>query len=82
MATQPVSDRENETGRLSRLIRDSYAASRGVYGARRALADLLEAGERYGKLSSFVDTGTKVLRKISIKIMPSHRWPAAQMFFI
>jgi putative transposase len=46
---KPVSDREKENGRLLGLIRDSYAASRGVYGARRAFADLPEAGESCGK---------------------------------
>lgn len=29
---RPVSDREKVNGRLFGLIRDSYAASRGVYG--------------------------------------------------
>lgn len=46
---KPVSDRERENGRLLGLIRDSYAASRGVYGARRVFADLREAGESCGK---------------------------------
>lgn len=46
---KPVSDREKENGRLLGLIRDSYAASRGVYGARRVFADLREAGESCGK---------------------------------
>lgn len=45
MATQACSDREKENGRLLGLIRDSYAASRDVYGARRVFADLREAGE-------------------------------------
>ncbi len=48
---KPVSDREKENGRLLGLIRDSYAASRGVYGARRVFADLREAGESCGKKS-------------------------------
>lgn len=46
---KPVSDREKENSRLLGLIRDSYAASRGVYGARRVFADLREAGESCGK---------------------------------
>jgi putative transposase len=42
---KPISDREQENNRLLRLIRDSYAASRGVYGASRVFGDLREAGE-------------------------------------
>ena len=42
---KPVSDREREDSRLLQLIRDSYVASRGVYGARRVFGDLREAGE-------------------------------------
>lgn len=46
---KPVSDREQENSRLLQLIRDSYAASRGVYGARRVFGDLREAGETCDK---------------------------------
>lgn len=46
---KPVSDREQDNARLLGLIRDSYVASRGVYGARRVFADLREAGETCGK---------------------------------
>ena len=46
---KPVSAREYDNARLLGLIRDSYAASRGVYGARRVFADLREAGETCGK---------------------------------
>lgn len=38
---KPVSDHERENSRLLQLIRDSYAASRGVYGVRRVFGDLL-----------------------------------------
>lgn len=44
-----VSDRKREDSRVLQLIRDFYAASRGVYGARRVFGDLREAGETCGK---------------------------------
>lgn len=46
---KPVSDHDIEDQRLLGLIRDSYVASGGVYGARRVLGDLREAGELCGK---------------------------------
>lgn len=46
---QPVSKREQDDQRLLGLIRHSYAASYGVYGARRVFGDLREAGESCGK---------------------------------
>ncbi|ULU23383.1 IS3 family transposase [Dyella terrae] len=46
---KPESDRAIEDRRLLGLIRDSYDASGGVYGARRVLGDLREAGEVCGK---------------------------------
>ncbi|MGE8450294.1 MAG: IS3 family transposase [Pseudomonadales bacterium] len=44
----PVSDRSKDDTRLLDLIRHSYAASHGVYGARRVFGDLREAGESCG----------------------------------
>lgn len=44
-----VSDRSKDDTRLLDLIRPSYAASHGVYGARRVFGDLHEAGERCGQ---------------------------------
>ncbi|MFB9984683.1 IS3 family transposase [Mesorhizobium kowhaii] len=44
----PVSDHAKEDARLLDLIRDSYSASHGVYGARRIFGDLREAGESCG----------------------------------
>lgn len=41
----PLSDRAKEDARLLDLIRASYNASHGVYGARRIFLDLREAGE-------------------------------------
>jgi putative transposase len=40
-----VSDRALEDSRLLVLIRASYRASHGIYGARRVFLDLREAGE-------------------------------------
>lgn len=49
---KPVSNREQENSRLLKLIRDSYAASRDVYGALRVFGDLREAGERAASTAS------------------------------
>lgn len=45
----PVSDRAKEDARLLRLIRASFKASQGVYGAPRVFLDLREAGETCSK---------------------------------
>ena len=46
---QPLSDRAIEDDRLLELIRESYAASGGIYGSPRVLLDLREAGESIGR---------------------------------
>lgn len=46
---RPQSDRAIENERLLGLIRDSYAASSGVYGSPRVFGDLREAGETCGR---------------------------------
>jgi putative transposase len=46
---KPLSDRAIEDQRLLGLIRASYAASHGVYGAPRIFLDLREAGETCSK---------------------------------
>ncbi len=46
---QPVSDRAQEDARLLRLIRASFTASQGIYGAPRVFLDLREAGETCSK---------------------------------
>jgi len=46
---EPVSDRAHENARLLRLIRASYVASHGIYGAPRIFLDLREAGETCSK---------------------------------
>lgn len=40
---EPLSDHAREDARLLELIRASYSASHGVYGARRIFGDLREA---------------------------------------
>lgn len=46
---QPVSRRAQEDTRLLRLIRASFVASQGIYGAPRVFLDLREAGETCSK---------------------------------
>jgi putative transposase len=46
---QPVSNRAQEDARLLRLIRASFTASHGIYGAPRVFLDLREAGETCSK---------------------------------
>jgi len=46
---RPLSNHAREDQRLLALIRASYAASGGVYGARRVFLDLREIGEACGK---------------------------------
>lgn len=46
---QPLSNRAQEDARLLRLIRASFVASQGVYGAPRVFLDLREAGETCSK---------------------------------
>jgi putative transposase len=46
---QPISNRAQEDARLLRLIRASFTASQGVYGAPRVFLDLREAGETCSK---------------------------------
>ena len=45
----PLSDRAKEDARLLRLIRASFTASQGIYGAPRVFLDLREAGETCSK---------------------------------
>lgn len=46
---EPMSDRAREDARLLRLIRASFKASYGIYGAPRIFLDLREAGETCSK---------------------------------
>jgi putative transposase len=46
---QPMSDHAQEDARLLRVIRASFTASHGIYGAPRVFLDLREAGEACSK---------------------------------
>jgi putative transposase len=46
---QPISDHAQEDARLLRLIRASFTASQGIYGAPRVFLDLRETGETCSK---------------------------------
>src|SRR5258708_27669012 len=46
---QPISNRAQEDARLLRLIRASFVASHGIYGAPRVFLDLREAGATCSK---------------------------------
>src|SRR5688572_3983363 len=46
---QPISNHGQEDARLLRLIRASFIASHGIYGAPRVFLDLREAGETCSK---------------------------------
>src|SRR5437899_3862936 len=46
---QPISNRAHEDARQLRLIRASFTASHGIYGAPRVFLDLREAGETCSK---------------------------------
>jgi putative transposase len=46
---RPLSDRAIEDERLLELVRESHAASGGIYGSPRIFLDLREAGERVGR---------------------------------
>jgi len=45
LAEEPISSRAQDDARLLRLIRASFVASHGIYGAPRVFLDLREAGE-------------------------------------
>jgi putative transposase len=67
---KPLSDRALEDQRLLTLIRDSYAASGGVYGSPRVFLDLREAGERCGK-----HRVARIMRERKIKALRGYRAP-------
>ena len=46
---EPVSNRAQDDARLLRLIRASFTASHGIYGAPRVFLELREAGETCSK---------------------------------
>ncbi len=67
---KPLSDSAIEDQRLLGLIRDSYVASSGVYGAPRVFADLREAGETCGK-----HRVARLMREHKIKALRGYKAP-------
>jgi putative transposase len=66
----PKSRRVIENERLLGLIRDSYAASSGVYGSPRVFGDLREAGETCGK-----HRVARIMRANKIKAIRGYKTP-------
>jgi putative transposase len=69
---KPLSDRAIENQRLLELIRASYAASGGVYGAPRVFQDVREVGETCGK-----HRVARLMRAHKIKALRGYRAPRA-----
>lgn len=69
---KPMSDRAIEDQRLLTVIRNSYAASGGVYGARRVFGDLREAGETCGRHKV-----ERIMRTHKIKAIRGYKAPCA-----
>ena len=67
---KPLSDRAIEDQRLLVLVRASYAASSGVYGAPRVFLDLREAGETCGK-----HRVARIMRDNKIKALRGYKAP-------
>lgn len=65
---KPESDRAIEDKRLLRLIRASFSASQGVYGAPRVFLDLREAGETCSK-----HRVARLMRENNIRAQPGYR---------
>lgn len=66
----PKSDRQIEDERLLELIKDSYAASGGIYGAPRVFLDLREAGERVGR-----HRVARIMREHRIRAIRGYKMP-------
>jgi putative transposase len=64
----PMSDRAKEDARLLRLIRASFMASQGVYGAPRVFLDLREAGETCSK-----HRVARLMRENNLRAVPGYR---------
>lgn len=76
---RPISDRAQEDARLLRLIRASFVASHGIYGAPRILLDLRERGETCSKHRVerlMRENGLRALHGYRIKHLPAPK-PAA-----
>lgn len=67
---RPLSNHAREDARLLVLIRASYSASGGVYGARRVFLDLREVGETCGK-----HRVARIMRINGIKAIQGYKIP-------
>src|SRR5260221_7003749 len=65
---QPISNRAQEDARLLRLIRASFVASHGIYGAPRVFLDLREAGETCSK-----HRVARLMREASLRALHGYR---------
>jgi putative transposase len=65
---QPLSNRAQEDARLLRLIRASFTASQGIYGAPRVFLDLREAGETCSK-----HRVARLMRENGLRALHGHR---------
>jgi len=65
---QPLSKRAQEDARLLRLIRASFTASQGIYGAPRVFLDLREAGETCSK-----HRVTRLMRENGLRALHGYR---------
>ena len=66
--SNPTSERAREDARLLKLIRASFQASQGVYGAPRVFLDLREAGETCSK-----HRVARLMRENGIRAQPGYR---------
>jgi putative transposase len=72
---QPPSKRAQEDARLLRLIRASFIASQGIYGAPRVFLDLREAGETCSKHRGMRFMRENRLRALhGYRIRPNRAW--------
>lgn len=67
---KPLSDRAIEDERLLELIRESYAASGGIYGAPRIFLDLRDAGELVGH-----NRVARIMKVNGIRALRGYKWP-------
>src|SRR6185436_9602238 len=65
---QPLSDRAREDARLLRLIRASFVASHGIYGAPRVFLDLREAGD-----TCSTHRVTRLMRQADLRALHGYR---------
>ncbi len=70
---KPLSDKAIEDLRLVKLIKESYAASGGVYGSNRVFLDLREAGEMCG-----LNRVARLMHVNKIKAIRGYKAPRAK----